>query len=207
MRRGRLVTYGRGRTAGRRSGLAPAGDGGHPMGLGAIGSPGFDELDGSADLQMLEWRMHDVVAAEIELATAVRRDETETLIGVEARHRAVENCFVGLDVATLLAGRVLELAGGRSEGVTQRDVHVLVRVVVGDDLSVTGNADVDVDLEAPPLLAVLAGLGNDDSAARDAGVKALQARGAGRGRRLDLSPDRALIPLVGPEAERGGSGD
>ena len=111
-----------------------------------------NELHRRVHLQVLEGRMDHVLAAEVELAAVARLDDPDAFFGTDPCNPASLWNLVALDVAALFTHDLLESTRSRSEPITQRYVDVLVVVPIGDDLGVSGHADVDLHLEPAALL-------------------------------------------------------
>lgn len=125
------------------------------------------ELHFAAGCELIERRMHDVLAAEVQLAAVRGFDESVPLIGEQTRDLAVLRDNVRLDVSAHFAGRVLKLALRRIERVSQRNIHVFIVITVHDDLP-AWDPQVDRHAELPALVLVLAEFFDADAAANDA---------------------------------------
>ncbi len=112
-----------------------------------------------ADAQLIKALAHDAVAMHVDLLAIGCGDKTVTFFGKQLDDFAVIHGFVGLGLAAGASKMVLELAAHGIEGVADRDVGVLVRVVLGwitfdDDLTPSGNRYFDSYVKNPPLAMV-----------------------------------------------------
>ena len=142
----------------------------HGTRLWALGTLGMlrDETHFVSDRKLVEATIRDAVAMEIDLVAVGAQDETAILLGEEARDPPVIGHGVHLDIPASLANVILEQPAGSIESIADRDIDVLMRMVrrgiTADDDLVTGDIQVDANLEQIALL-VARMLAFDDDAA------------------------------------------
>lgn len=129
----------------------------HALGLRPFLPHVFDELHLGARSQVVETRLDDVVAGEVQLTAVRRLDERVAFPGEEPRHATVRRHHVLLHVAALHPDVLLEFAPGRVEGVAQGHVHVLRVLAIDHDLALAGTVHVDLHLEMSALVLVPGG--------------------------------------------------
>src|SRR5512139_4041416 len=95
--------------------------GAHAPGLRAFAAGFLEELDVDAGPQLVEERVDDVLAAEVELAPVGGLDEAEAFLGHHARDLAVLRRGMDLHLASRGAPGLLEAAAHGPEGVADGD--------------------------------------------------------------------------------------
>src|SRR5258708_5211301 len=117
---------------------------------------------------------------EVNLSSIGGLQETEALIGIKTYHSSMRCTGARLDVATMPTHEILELPSHRVKGLVGREKTVLVLFarfrISTDDQQLTGHRHFDPDSEVSsfPMAVVVAGPFNDNTAAGDARIEALQ---------------------------------
>ena len=140
-----------------------------------------DKTDLIAEREIVELAICDAVAVEIEFIAVGAQDEAAILLGEEPRDPSMVGHRVQLDISPSLANVVFEQPAGCVEGVADRHVDVLMRVVcrgiAADDDVAAGNLKVDADPEQIALKAARMPAFDDNTARPDAIEKPLELLG------------------------------
>lgn len=137
-----------------------------------------DEANLIADAEAIKRTLDYAVAVHVDLFSISREDETVALIEEKAHDRAVFHRFMRLGLPASESCVIFELASHRIEGIAYRDVYLFMGVMFGrvsphGDL-VPGNFHVDTEvIDAPFMLMAMSAL-DDDAAAHDLRVEAIE---------------------------------
>ena len=176
-------------SGGRRRGMVLSDDG-HRACLLTLLAFAFMQCEAHfhARLQLLELVVDDAVAVEVNLLSVDCRAD-KAMVGEELRDGAVGGRFVMLDDTAQPADAILKPALHRIEGVAHRDKHILMGMVLGgvapDDDLAFGQHEMNGDVVELALMVMAMMRLDDDMAAGDPRVKALQRRGAVADSRFD----------------------
>ena len=126
-----------------------------------------NKTDFIAHRKLVKPAVCDAVAVEVDLITVGADDEAAILLGKETRDPPVVGHRVHLDIPASLANVLFEQPAGRVEGVADRDIDVLVRMVrrgiAADDDLAPGDLQVDAYPEQIALLVARVPTFDDDA--------------------------------------------
>lgn len=115
----------------------------------------FREPNFPADFEVVEVRVQNAVAMEIDLPFLGCFDETEAILAIYRHDLTVQRHGMRFHIAPNPALMIFELTRDRLEGITQRDAHVLMRGVLlsitTDDQFPVRNPNIDADVIVPAL--------------------------------------------------------
>ena len=134
-----------------------------------------------AHRKLVEPVIGDAVAMEVNLVAIGAQNEAAILLGKKARDLPVVGHRMHFDIAAPFANMIFKQPAAGIEGVAERDVDILIRMVrcgiTPDDDLPSGNFQIDADLKQIALLATRVPAFDDDTARSDAIAHPFELRG------------------------------
>jgi hypothetical protein len=122
----------------------------HDGRLRPLFSDRFGKANFLADMETVEFPVGNAIAVKVDLAAISRGNEPMVVLGHERKDYAVRRFLVGFDVTLPLADKILQLAAGYVERVSDGHPNVFVpacgpRVATDGDIGGAGNREVETD--------------------------------------------------------------